>query len=190
MGKTGSILGVVAGVTALVAVGSFFARPGVSVPAGDAPSQVVEERLWHGVAPQGVTNLIEVLDPMVEEHPDLFGGVALAYDRQSVELFVADDDYAKLAPEVAALVQEHPDIVNINRVQYSLSALDAAQLAIGEIPGGVEIAMSGIDVMNNSLNVGVESEEAAQALKEALRAESLEIPVQIEIISAVNAAGQ
>lgn len=190
MGKIGRILGICAGTALLLTGVSMVANAETPVSAAGPPSPV-EERLWYGVAPEEVDELLSILDPQVEEHPDLFGGVALAYDRQSVVLFVADDDYAKLAPEVAALVEENQDIVKTSRVEYSLSSLRALQLEVNESLRGSQMALSQIDVMNNSVKVGVESEAAARGLAATLNYEKREVPLEIETISSMtNLAGR
>ncbi|OKL50280.1 hypothetical protein [Boudabousia marimammalium] len=145
--------------------------PGDKTVEKTSPEVTSEEQLWHGTAPENVTELIEQLGPLVEKQPEVFAGVALAYDRQSVLLFATKADFKAEAPEAAKIAADNPNLVQVRQVDFSTQQLKTAQdKAAAQSEGVTGWATIAVDVMNNRVKLGVEpgsdAEKQAQKLAE------------------------
>lgn len=127
-----------------------------------------EPKRWYGVAPIEVDKLIENLGGLVDKHPDLFSGVALSYDCQKVNLFLVNPGNIEKVPEVKALVESNRSLLDIKVVRHTIKDLrETRDKAVGALEGKGLLAAS-INVVDNSIDLGVETNSKAHVLASSL----------------------
>ncbi|OKL48720.1 hypothetical protein [Boudabousia marimammalium] len=159
---------IIASAVVLLAVPALVALPMV---AGNAvatpkaqPVEMGQERLWHGEASPEVDRLIERLGGEVAQYPDLFGGVALSYDRQMVKLFVVDPSSISRISAIDAIVRDNPALIKVVDVNYSITELESHRDKAIEVLHGKDLVAASIDSMNNTVSLAVEKNSEAEAM--------------------------
>ncbi|WP_143180525.1 hypothetical protein [Bowdeniella nasicola] len=132
-------------------------------PTGETPTDHPEPRRWYGEAPPQVDSLIEKLGELTDRHNDVFAGVALAFDRQTVNIYTAATDYDTRAPEVAKLIELNSRLVNIVPVEHSKTELLEIEQEATAMVGENNVLSSYIDVTQNRVVVGVSPDALTKA---------------------------
>lgn len=141
--------------------------PGISFASDSTlphSEDLLEPKRWHNEAPTEVSILIEKLGTLADQHPEVLAGVALSYDRQSINLYTSNTDLNIHAPEVAKLIAEYPHYVTLIPVQHSYTELKEIQNTYTTALMGQGLVYSSVDIVNNKINLGVKEGSTADTL--------------------------
>ncbi|MDY5588977.1 MAG: hypothetical protein SPF30_03335 [Arcanobacterium sp.] len=167
-------------------------KAGEPAAAASAAEQPKELQQWHGEAPARVDALAQQLGDVVDRHREEFAGLALARDRQSVNVYLVAGNDVNDFPELAYAMKENPGFINVIRADHSYSELLTLQDQYSEELLGKGLVAAAVDIVNNGLKLTVESGSTAETLAHSqTRSTAERVKISVESSEpASNAAGR
>lgn len=150
------------------------------------------ERQWYGETPEDVDILAQQLGDIVDRHREEFAGLALAFDRQSVNVYAVSETYMRDIPELAEILKTHSDRVQVIPVGHSYADLLEVQELYADELEGKGLVSAAVDIVNNGITLVVEDGSSAETLAHSqLRSLDDDIKISVEAAQpAKDAAGR